>query len=92
MQKLERNGYTSEEVRRVLHGASGSRIVSFRYDLLDRYENKKGELYQVSSGEVSMSAFSDIKRTAKFTLRDEEYEAKSAYTWQDVGKTAWDEF
>jgi hypothetical protein len=91
MLELSRNGYTSEEVRKYLHGASGSRIISFRYDLLDKNENKKGELELVSSGEVSMSAFSEIKRTARFTLRDQEFYTKTAYTWGDVGASKWTE-
>lgn len=91
MQNLERDGFTEQEVKDILHGKTGSRVVDFRYDLLDRFERKKGELKRVRSGEVSMSAFSTIKRTAKFTLEEETVNARKYYTWLDVDNKAWDE-
>ena len=90
MQALERNGFTDEEVREMLHGKHGSRVVKFRYDLLDKNERKKGELKKVHSGEVSMNAFNTIKRSAKFTLEEEYIDTRTFYTWQDVGNNTWD--
>lgn len=71
MKDISRQGYTTQEILDILQMKYGTREVRFRYDLLDENENKKGELYEVESGEVSFSAFSDIKRTARFTLREE---------------------
>lgn len=71
MQVIERDGYTQEEILEVLHSRYNSRNVRFRYDLLDRNEYFVKVLSTVVSGEVSMSAFSTIKRTAKFKIREE---------------------
>lgn len=71
MKDIGRQGYTTEEIMDILQMKYGTREVRFRYDLLDENENKKGELYEVESGEITFSAFSDIKRTARFKLREE---------------------
>jgi len=92
MQELSRNGYTNEEIRDMLHGKHGSRVINFRYDLLDKNENKKGELLRVVKGEVSMSSFSTIKRTAKFTLEEEGLTASQRSrkaTWNDFAGMTW---
>lgn len=72
MKDISQKGYTSEEIWAALRGEHGYREVRFRYDLLDRYEQKKGELYEVESASVEMAAFSTIKRTARFKLREEQ--------------------
>ena len=89
MQSLDRNGYNEDQIRNMLLMKDGSRVVQFRYDLLDRDERKKGELNRVLSGEVSMSAFSTIKRTAKFTIQDETIETRSYFNWTDMGDKNW---
>ena len=71
MRDIGRQGYSSQEVLDILRMKYGTREVRFRYELLDENELKKGELYEVESGEVKFSAFSDIKRTARFRLREE---------------------
>lgn len=71
MQSLARDGYTEQEVKDVLHGRRGSRAFRFRYKLLDKNENEKFYLNNVESGEVSMSQFDTIKRTAKFRIKDD---------------------
>lgn len=68
---LSRDGYTHDQVRDMLHGLSGSRQVRFRYLLLDKNENVIKELKTVESASVEQASFSSIKRTAKFTLREE---------------------
>lgn len=68
MKDLSTDIYTHEEVVRALHMVEGSREVKFRYDLLNKNEQKIAELNSVVSGEVSMSAFNTIKRTARFRL------------------------
>lgn len=68
---LSRDGYTHEQVRDLLHMRQGSRRVRFRYFLLDKNENEKGELKTVESASIEQSAFSDIKRTAKIRLKDD---------------------
>lgn len=71
MKDLSQKGYTHEEIVGVLHGRKGSREIAFRYDLLDKDENKIGVLNEVESASVEHSFLSSIKRTAKFTLREE---------------------
>ena len=71
---LSRNGYSHEQVRDLLHMKHGSRKVRFRYFLLDKNENELAEIsHLVESGSIEQSAFSDIKRTAKFKLKDDKY-------------------
>lgn len=70
MLSLERNGYTRQEVIDVLHGKYSPRNIRFRYDLLDKNDNKVSTLDCVESGEVSMASLSSIKRTARFSLKD----------------------
>ena len=91
MQSLARGGYSEQEVRGMLHGKYGSRVIKFRYDLLDINEVKKGELERVLGGDVSMSAFSTIKRTAKFTLERETAISRKYFTWQELGEMNWSE-
>lgn len=71
MKDLARNGYTHEEVLAALKMETGTREVRFRYDLLNEHEIKIGELEEVQDSTISMSAFSEIKRTANFNLREE---------------------
>jgi hypothetical protein len=70
MQAIERGGYSREEILDVLHSKHSARNVRFRYDLLDKDGVYKKTLETVLSGEVSMSAFSTIKRTAKFKVKE----------------------
>lgn len=70
---LSRDGYTHEQVKNMLHMRKGSRQIRFRYFLLDRNENELAELNTVESGSIEQAAFSDIKRTAKFTIKDTTY-------------------
>lgn len=69
MQSLARQGFTSEQVRAALHAPS--RILSFRYELVDRQNQKLRDLTNVQSGSVEYNAFGEIKRTAKFTILDD---------------------
>jgi hypothetical protein len=71
MKDISRDGYTTEEIMNALKGIDGSRQINFRFDLLDENDNKINELYDVIDAEVEMSAFSTIKRTASFSLREE---------------------
>ncbi|MBL5776989.1 hypothetical protein HV436_01385 [Bacillus sporothermodurans] len=94
MQPLDRNGYTEEQVKAMLHGRNGSRVISFRYDLLDKNENKKGELLKVTSGEVEFNSFATIKRTAKFTLEEEQQVTTVVdreATWNDYAELTWND-
>lgn len=70
MISLARNGYTEKEVKEVLHGTHGSRSVSFRYELLNKYNVFKAELYNVKSASIDYGVFNDIRRTAKFTIQE----------------------
>jgi hypothetical protein len=71
MQVIQRDGYSRSEILDVLHSKNNARNVRFRYYLLNKDENPLRELKTVVSGEVSMSAFSTIKRTAKFKIKEQ---------------------
>lgn len=94
MQDIARNGYNESEVKKMLHGAYGNRAVRFRYDVINADDQKKDELTRVVSGSVSMSAFSTIKRTAKFTLQDEGMVVRDKQRpaiWDDYASKTWDQ-
>ena len=72
MQPIEQGGYTRQQIVDMLHGKTGPRVIKFRYDLLDRNDNKKETLTGVVSGEVRMNSLAkDIKRVANFTIKEE---------------------
>ena len=70
MLSAERNGYTREQVLSAIHAERNSRNVRFRYDLFDKDGRFKRSLSSVVSGQIDFSAFSTIKRTAKFKVRE----------------------
>jgi len=49
----------------------GTREISFRYDILDKNNVKKGEASNIVDGKISFNAFANIHRTATFKLREE---------------------
>ncbi|MCU5407969.1 hypothetical protein OCA16_25860 [Bacillus cereus] len=49
----------------------GTREVSFRYDILDKNNVKKGEASNIAEGKISFNANASIHRTATFRLREE---------------------
>ena len=71
MKDISRGGYSTAEIMDALYMKTGTRNISFRFDLLDEKEQKKGELKKVQSASISMDALADLKRTAKFDLIDE---------------------
>jgi hypothetical protein len=89
MQNIERDGYTREQILEVLHGVHNSRNVRFKYNLLDRNEYFIKELETVVSGEVSMSAFSTIKRTAKFKIKETYVEEHTERVNAERQSTTW---
>ncbi len=71
MQIIEQGGYTRQQIIDMLHAKNSSRVIKFRYDLLNKQEIKMGTLDNVVSGEVSMSSLAtDIKRTARLLMKD----------------------
>jgi hypothetical protein len=65
------NGHTATEIRAALSGLSGSRRWSFRYSLLNKTNGLiKEDLDTVISCSVEQNWLDDIKRKAKFTIRD----------------------
>lgn len=71
MQALAQRGYTADQVLAALQGRTGSRRWSFRYEHLDEANNVLGELDGiVQSCSVSQDWFADIKRSARFKIRD----------------------
>jgi hypothetical protein len=69
MQSLAKSGYAEAQVITALHSAN--RQIAFRYDLLDSSNNYKKALTTVTSASVANNSLAEIKRTARFTLRDD---------------------
>jgi hypothetical protein len=69
MQILERDGFTREQVILALH-CPNIRI-DFRYELLDKFGRRKKDLFNIRYGEVSHDTFATIKRTARFTMTED---------------------
>jgi hypothetical protein len=64
------NDHTPDEVRAALIGRSGARRLSFRYELLNMDNGSLGDLDGVQSCTITQNWLADIKRTARFTIRD----------------------
>lgn len=86
---LSQKGMTHQQIMSALRMIRGSRQIRFRYDLLNQNHAKIRELKTVESGSVRMDAFSSIKRTAKFQMKEEVYEIMSYYTWRAMDDTKW---
>lgn len=70
MQQIAQGIYSKEEIIKMLH--SDSRIIKFRYDLLNNKDEKIRELNNVISGEVSMNSLAlNSKRVGRFTIKEE---------------------
>lgn len=64
------NDHTSAEVLEALRFKTGSRRMIPRYELLDSANIKLLDLDNVLSGSIEQNWLADIKRKAKFTVRD----------------------
>jgi len=69
MQSLAVSGYTADAVQAALHAAS--REWRFRYDLLTSANVYEAALTSVLSSQIENNSLADIKRTARFTVRDD---------------------
>ena len=67
MISLAVNGYSRDEIVKQLHS---SRVVKFRYNLLNKHNVKIGELDVRPGGRVALNSLAEIKRTALFTVKD----------------------
>lgn len=67
MIELAVNGYSREEVIKQLHS---SRVVKFKYNLLNKHNVKIGELDVRPGGRITLNSMAEIKRTALFTVKD----------------------
>lgn len=75
MLNLAIGGYSISDVINQLHAKGGSREIKFRYDLLNKYELKKGELSGTPVGNaINFNSLAEIKRTANFTFKENELE------------------
>jgi len=72
MLSLAVSGYSEESVKRQLHSVKGSRVIKFRFDLLNRHDIKIGELTADTSGIVSLNSLAQIKRTGRFKFKQNE--------------------
>jgi len=73
MLNLAVNGYSEKDIINQLHAKNGIREVNFRYNLLNKYEIKIGELSGTPSGnKISFDSLAEIKRTANFLFKDNE--------------------
>lgn len=74
MQPLAQGPYTADQVKAALHAARGSRRLSFRFDLLDETDaiiRDVTPLVVTNESEISMDNSAQIKRTARFRIKDD---------------------
>ena len=74
MRSLAHEVYSREEIIDALHGKLGSRSIDFRFDLLDKFDQKKGDvshLIVANSSSIDMDNQAEIHRSAKFNMRDD---------------------
>jgi hypothetical protein len=64
------NGHTSAEILAGLRATTGSRQLRFRYELLTSANVKLGDLDNVQSCTVEQNWLADIKRKARFKVKD----------------------
>lgn len=70
MQKISQGKYSKDEIIKAIH--ADSRVLKFKYDLLDKDDNKIRELDNVLTGEVSMNSLAlNSKRVARFNIRED---------------------
>jgi len=69
LQSLVKNGYTEAQVITALHSAN--RQMAFRYELLDSTNVFKRQLDNVLNASVNNNTENEIKRTARFSIRDD---------------------
>lgn len=73
MHDLAVSGYTHNAVKNQLHAKEGSRKIKIRYDLLNRYDMKIGELSGTSAGNsITFNSLAEIKRIASFNFNEKE--------------------
>lgn len=65
------NDHDQGEIITALHGTSGARRWSFRYELLDSTGDRIRDLDGVRSGSVEQAWLAGIKRTARFEIRED---------------------
>jgi len=65
--------YTPDRIMEALKAKTATRVLAFRYDLLDSTEKFKKALYCVEdSSSIAYNALADIKRTASFSLKKDD--------------------
>jgi hypothetical protein len=69
MQSLARGGFSADIVKIALHASN--RKLAFRYELLDSTNQTKGQITNVLAASVSNNALAQIKRTARFTMKED---------------------
>jgi hypothetical protein len=72
MLALTKGGYTKDQVISRLHYKKGGRKVSYRYDLLNKYDVKIGELKAQLGGSITLNSLAQIKRTGNFAFAENE--------------------
>lgn len=71
MLALARGGFSTQQVDDALHGVSGRRTFTFRYDLYSSALALKQTLNYCSAGSVTFSAEQPVQRTCSFTMRED---------------------
>jgi len=70
MSMINVNNYNQELIENTLRAKNGARKVSFRYELLNRFDVKIAELDGIENATISYGEFRNIKRSAKFQLNE----------------------
>ncbi len=90
MQNFEQKGYEREEVLDVILSRGQSRVVDYRFELIDKTTKVKiTDLREVQSASLTFDSGSEIKRTAKISTSQSYYTTLSYATWADIGNLTW---
>lgn len=90
MQNFEQKGYSREDVLDVVLSRGQSRIVDYRFELIDKTTKTKiTDLIEIETATLTFDSESEIKRIAKITTSQSQYFVSSYSTWADLGDLTW---
>ncbi len=90
MQNFEQKDYEREDVLDVVLSRGQSRVVDYRFELIDKTTKVKiTDLTEIESASLTFDSTSEIKRTAKIVTSQSDYKTLSYTTWADIGNLTW---
>ncbi len=86
MQNFEQKGYSRDNVLDVVLSRGQSRVVDYRFELIDKTTKVKiADLTEIESASLTFDSESEIKRTAKISTGQSDYITYEYITWADIG-------